>query len=168
VTGPVPQRLLLRRVRMADLDAFVALETALRAREGREPPAVADSARYLANFVRVWERGELGYWTVVFEGRIAGFGGVAPKLWRGRRCWNLYYRVAPELWRRGIATELARQAIEEGAAAHPDWPVLAETRPWNTAAIRVAEHAGLTRQDARPGDEYVALLREPPPFNSIE
>jgi RimJ/RimL family protein N-acetyltransferase len=147
---------------MDDLEAFVALESSLRAREEppREPPAIAESARYLAEFTRVWERGELGYWTILFQGRIAGFGGVQPKLWRERDCWNLYYRVAPALWGLGIATETAREAIAAAAAVHPAWPVVVETRPWNATAIRVAERAGLSRQETRADDEYAVLLLE--------
>jgi RimJ/RimL family protein N-acetyltransferase len=155
-------RLRFRRVTMDDLEAFVALESSLRARQEppRDPPAVAESARYLTEFARVWDRGELGYWTILFQGRIAGFGGVQPKLWRERHCWNLYYRVAPAFWRLGIATETAREAIAAAATVHPAWPVVVETRPWNTAAIRVAERAGLSRQEARSDDEYAVLLLE--------
>ncbi|GAA4834951.1 GNAT family N-acetyltransferase [Saccharopolyspora rosea] len=153
-------RLRLRRVAAADLGAFAALEASLREREDppREPPDLAASAKYLAEFCSVWERGELGYWTILFRGEVAGFGGVQPKLWRGRRCWNLYYRVFPGLWGIGIATEMAREAISAAATAHPDWPVLVETRPWNTAAIRVAERVGLIRQEPQAGDEYAVLL----------
>ena len=157
-------RLLLRRVAMDDLAAFVALETTLRALEEppRDPPDAADSARYLAAFAQVWDEGELGYWTIVVHGRVAGFGGVQPKLWRGRRCWNLYYRLAPEFQGQGIATETAREAIAAGFDDHPDWPVLVETRPWNTGAIKVAERAGLVRQAAQPDDDYAVLLLERP------
>jgi RimJ/RimL family protein N-acetyltransferase len=160
---PATERLRLRRVRMSDVDAFVALEAALRARERppREPPEVAESERFLARFVRVWDRGELGYWTILCAGRIAGFGGVAPVSWRGRPCWNLYYRLAPDFWGRGIAVETARAAVAAAAATHPDWPVVVETSPDNTAAIRVAERAGLSRQPALPGDRYATLVLEP-------
>lgn len=157
------ERLLLRRVYESDLDAFVALESALRAREvpPRDPPEVASSARYLSDFVDVWERGELGYWSVWLDGSIVGFGGVQPKRWRARRCWNLYFRVLPTLWGLGIATEMAREAVVAGRDAHPNWPVLAETRPWNAAAINVAERAGLVRlQDDAEGG-YAVLLLEP-------
>lgn len=159
------ERLLLRRVYESDLDAFVALESALRAREvpPRNPPEVASSARYLSDFVDVWERGELGYWTVLLAGNIVGFGGVQPKRWRARRCWNLYFRVVRALWGRGIATEMAREGIAAGRDAHPDWPVLAETRPWNVAAINVAERAGLVRQADDTEDGYVVLFLEPFP-----
>jgi hypothetical protein len=43
---------------------------------------------------------------------------------------------------------------------HPAWPVVVETRPWNTTAIKVAERAGLSRQEARADDEYAVLLLE--------
>ncbi|WP_433871581.1 GNAT family N-acetyltransferase [Saccharopolyspora sp. CA-218241] len=153
-------RLRLRPVRGADLDAFVGLETALRAREAppRAAPDRDESARFLDAFVRAWADGPLGYWAVERDDQVVGFGGVQPKEWRGQRCWNLYYRVDPGWWGRGIATEVAREAIAAGAEARPGWPVLVETRPGNTAAIRVAERAGLVRQDARPGDEYAVLL----------
>ncbi|CAM03357.1 GNAT family N-acetyltransferase [Saccharopolyspora erythraea] len=129
--------------------------TAARAAGGQ------DCARFLNAFVEVWDRGEHGYWTILLGRRVAGFGGVQPKQWRDRRCWNLYYRVSPEFWGMGIATETARAAIRAGASAQPGWPVLVETGPSNAAAIRVAERAGLTRQPARPDDKYAVLLLEP-------
>jgi RimJ/RimL family protein N-acetyltransferase len=155
-------RLTLRPVTMADLEAFVAVESALRSRREPpgQPPDPAYSARLLAAFVGVWERGELGYWTIRYEGEVAGFGGVQPKRWRGRDCWNLYFRLAPRWWGLGIATEMAREAIAVAAVAHPSWPVLVETRPDNAPAIRVAERVGLTRRPAGPGDEWAVLLLE--------
>ena len=156
-------RLRLRRVAENDLEAFAALESALRTREQppRPPPDVEECARYLNDLIRVWERGDLGYWTILFGGHIAGFGGVQPKVWRGRHCWNLYYRVAPTFWGLGIATEMAREAIAAAEAVRQAWPVVVETRSSNTAAIRVAERVGLTRQEAQAGEGYVALVREP-------
>lgn len=149
---------------MTDLEAFVALEASLRAREQppRRAPDPASSARYLSAFCQVWDRGELGYCAIEFHRQVVGFGGVQPKLWRGRRCWNLYYRVRPEYGGRGFATEMAHAAIEAAAEAHPDWPVLVETGPENAPAIAVAERVGLRRQPSVPGDEYAVLLLEPP------
>ncbi|MGM1059492.1 GNAT family N-acetyltransferase [Saccharothrix sp. Mg75] len=159
--GRSTPRLRLRRVVADDLDAFVALEAALRSREAppRDPPDRAESARYLDAFTAVWERGELGYWAMVFRGRVAGFGGVQPKPWRGRRCWNLYYRVHPDLWGLGLATETAREAVAAARGAHPSWPVLVETRPDNAAAVAVAERVGLTRRE--PEDGWAVLLLDP-------
>ena len=147
-------RLLLRRVRDTDLDDFVALQAAL----DPGPPDRSKSAGYLANFARAWDEGDLGYWSVTYEGRVVGFGGVQPKVWRGRQCWNLYYRVHPDCQGLGIAGEVAREAITAAAEVRPEWPVLVETDPDNVAAIRVAERAGLVRLGPEEGEEYATLL----------
>ena len=162
-------RLRLRRVVADDLAAFVALEAALRAREvpPRDPPDPAESARYLTAFTSVWDRGELGYWAIGFRDGgfrngglrdgVVGFGGVQPKEWRGLRCWNLYYRVHPDLWGGGVATETAREAVAAAREAHPSWPVVVETAPGNAAAVAVAERVGLTVRE-RGGDRAVLVL----------
>jgi RimJ/RimL family protein N-acetyltransferase len=151
-------RLSLRRVRDTDLDEFVALQAALDPR----PPDRAESAGYLANFARVWDEGDLGYWSVTYEGRVAGFGGVQPKVWRGRKCWNLYYRVHPDCQGLGIAGEVAREAIAAAAEVRPEWPVVVETDPDNLAAIRVAERAGLVRLGPEANEKYATLLTPAP------
>lgn len=148
------ERLLLRRVRDTDLDEFVALQAAITAR----PPDRETSARYLSDFVRAWDHSDLGYWSVTYEGRVVGFGGVQPKVWRGRRCWNLYYRVHPDCQGLGIAGEVTREAIAAAAEVHPEWPVLVETDPDNVAAIRVAERAGLIRLPPEENEQYATLL----------
>ena len=154
-------RLRLRPIAADDLTAYAALDATLRARE--EPPREPDparSARYLSDFVRNWGTAGLGYWTILFEDRIAGFGGVQPKRWRDRDCWNLFYRLDPALRGLGLATEMAREAIAAAAAARPAWPVLVETQPWNAAAIRVAQRAGLARQEWQDRDGWAVLLLE--------
>ncbi len=147
-------RLLLRRVRDSDLDEFVALQAII----GGRPPDRDRSAGYLADFVRAWDHGGLGYWSVTYEGRVVGFGGVQPKVWRGRECWNLYYRVHPDCQGLGIAGEVAREAIAAAAEVRPEWPVLVETDPDNLPAIRLAERAGLIRLGPEDGEEYATLL----------
>jgi RimJ/RimL family protein N-acetyltransferase len=149
-------RLLLRRVEETDLADFDALEAALRRAE--TPPAPQRSAAYLAMFLRAWDEGDLGYWTIRYQDRVVGFGGVQPKVWRGRECWNLYYRVHPDCQGLGIAGEVAREAIAAAAEVRPEWPVLVETRPENLPAIRVAERAGLVRLGPEENEEYATLL----------
>lgn len=147
-------RLLLRRVEETDLADFDALEAAIRGAS----PARERSAAYLAMFLRAWEEGDLGYWSVRYQDRVVGFGGVQPKVWRGRECWNLYYRVHPDYQGLGIAGEVARAAITAAAEVRPEWPVLVETRPDNLPAIRVAERAGLIRLGPEENEEYATLL----------
>lgn len=153
-------RLLLRRVEETDLADFDALEAAIRSAETppRKPPARERSAAYLAMFLRAWHEGDLGYWSVRYQDRVVGFGGVQPKTWRGRECWNLYYRVHPDCQGLGIASEVAAAAITAAAEVHPEWPVLVETRPDNLPAIRVAERAGLLRLGPEENEEYATLL----------
>lgn len=149
------ERLTLRRVRMSDLPDFVALERALRATEKRSPPDEAESAEYLRRFTEVWDRGDLGCWAIEMTGRVVGFGGVQPH----GDAWNLYFRVDPARHGLGIATEMAREAVATAGEVRPDWVVRCETRPWNTAAIKVAERAGLTRIDDHDG--YAVLEFHP-------
>lgn len=137
------QRLSLHRVSMDDLDAFIALHGASR--------SVEQLTSLLREFCAVWDGGEHGYWKLVLGDRIAGFGGVKPKTWRGRPVWNLYYRIWPDLRGKGLATEMARAAISVAAQEHADWPVLVETRPDNAAAIKVAEGVGMTRHPDADG-----------------
>lgn len=144
------QRLSLHRVTMDDLDEFLALHAVT------EPRSVETLTKLLRDFCDVWDRGEHGYWKIEFGDRVAGFGGVKPKTWRGRPVWNLYYRIWPDLQGHGLATEMARKAIAVAAELHPDWPVLVETRPDNAAAIRVAEGVGMTRHP--DADGWAVLL----------
>ncbi|GAA1947368.1 GNAT family N-acetyltransferase [Amycolatopsis minnesotensis] len=156
-------RLRLRRAERTDLDAFHALEIAIRREEEppRDPPSRETSAKYLNAFVEVWEAGELGYWTMLHEGRIAGFGGIRLITGDHGPHWNLYYRIDPALHGRGLATEMAREALALAAEIRPQWPVMVETRPGNAAAITVAERAGLTRRPYADGDPYVVLVKNP-------
>ena len=139
------ERLSLYPVTMADLHEFLALH----ALESERPPEAI--TELLRDFCDVWARGDHGYWRIELAGRTAGFGGVKPRTWRGRQVWNLYYRIWPELRGKGLATEMAREAIAVAAELHPDWPVLVETRPDNVGAIRVAAGVGMTRHPDADG-----------------
>ena len=156
------RRLHLSRISMADLDAFIDLETELRRHETppRGAPERGAWTGYLKQFARVWDDGQVGYWTIRYDGRVVGFGGVKPKRWRDRNCWNLYYRLWPQVTGLGLATEMACEAVTVAAGQQPEWPVLVETRPPNRPAIAVAQRAGLTRRPDLDADGWVVLLLE--------
>ena len=156
------RRLRLRRVTMADLDTFIDLETELRRRETppRDAPERGVWTGYLEQFARVWDDGQLGYWTIGYDGQVVGFGGVKPKRWRDWNCWNLYFRLYPQVTGLGLATEMAREAVSVAAEQHAEWPVLVQTRPANLPAIAVAQRAGLTRRPELDADGWVVLLLE--------
>jgi len=87
-------------------------------------------------FVRGWQEDGIGYWVVELDAKFVGVAGVRPLQFRGRTCWNLYYRFAPEVWGMGLAVEAACEAVAVAEALHPYWPVLARTRPANGPAVR--------------------------------
>ncbi len=110
-------------------------------------------------FVRGWQEDGIGYWSLSSMRRLSVSRGVRPLQFRGRTCWNLYYRLAPKVWGMGLAVEAACEAVAVAEALHPDWPVRARTRPANGPAVRVAEGAGLTQRSDLDAGGFVVLAR---------
>jgi len=139
-------RLHLRSLTTADAPVVAALQSDPRTNAHRPggPPSREESEQAVHEFVRGWQEDGIGYWVVELDAKVVGVAGVRPLQFRGRTCWNLYYRFAPEVWGMGLAVEAACEAVAVAEALHPDWPVLARTRPANGPAVRVAEGAGLT------------------------
>ena len=111
----------------------------------------------LASFVTSWESADLSYWTVELEQRVIGVAGVEGRDVLGRPGWNLYYRLGPEWWGHGYATEAAKTAVRAARFSETGWPITARTRASNTAAVRVAERAGLSRRQDLDRDGFVVL-----------
>ena len=71
----------------------------------------ASGAR-LAEWLEHWDRHGFGYWVVEDDdGAVIGFSGVRHEIWQGRPVLNLYYRFAPEVWGRGLASSVAAHAV---------------------------------------------------------
>ena len=108
---------------------------------------LAASRRRLDEWLAHWAEHGFGYWAVEYhDGRVIGFSGVRTGTWRGRPVLNLYYRFAPEVWGRGIASAVAAHAIREAGVHSPGRPVLAYTTEDNEASRRTALAAGLVRR----------------------
>ena len=117
----------------------------------------AHSGRRLAHWLAHWESRGYGYWTVELRGRVVGFGGLMllPR-WAGRRgALNLYYRLEPESWGCGYASELGTAAVELAGVELPELPVVARIRPGNDRSVRVAERIGLLRRPELDDREYL-------------
>ena len=112
------------------------------------PDADRDVSRArLDEWLAHWDEHGFGYWAVESDdGRVIGFAGVRTETWLGRPVLNLYYRLAPEVWGRGIASAVAAHAVAWARAHRPDRPVLAYTTEDNVGSQRTALAAGLVRR----------------------
>lgn len=155
-------RLRLRRIAEADAATVAAIQRDPRTNGHRPggPPSAADAEQDVRGFLSTWQEHGIGYWVVEFQASIVGVAGVRPFAFRGRDCWNLYYRFSPEVWGVGLAVEAAREAVAVAAEQPPARPVVARTRPSNQGAIRVAQNAGLTRRPELDGDGFIVLARQ--------
>ncbi|MDQ0892874.1 GNAT family N-acetyltransferase [Agromyces ramosus] len=78
------------------------------------------------------------------DGLPAGaFLGSAGAAMLGFDAWNLGYRLAPEAWGHGFATEAATVALAAARDARPETPVTARVLANNTSSVRVLERLGL-------------------------
>ncbi|SDI86425.1 Protein N-acetyltransferase, RimJ/RimL family [Frankineae bacterium MT45] len=117
----------------------------------------------IANASRGWAETGLHYWaarlrvdvpaesgstadvaSTIEPALVAGeFVGAGGCMLRGGVVWNLCYRLRPEAWGHGFATEIARAAQAAAAQRDPDVPVIAYLVEQNEGSRRTAERAGL-------------------------
>jgi RimJ/RimL family protein N-acetyltransferase len=139
------ERLRLRPVREADLDALLALYT---------HPDVArwigehDRAKLEAEHAR-WQASDLPWWAVEERatGRLVGDGGLQPLEGRGPEV-ELGYDLHPDASGRGYATEVARAWLAYAWERGID-EVVAVVKPDHAASRRVLEKAGLSLMGPR-------------------
>ncbi|WP_250443293.1 GNAT family N-acetyltransferase [Actinotalea sp. C106] len=106
---------------------------------------VEATERILTDTIAGWEERGLDFWTVRTRldegpGALVGMGGC--RLHRGP-VWNLYYRLSPTVWGRGMAQELIAAARSAATTQHPEVPVAAYLLEHNDRSRRAAERAGL-------------------------
>jgi len=155
------ERLLLRRPLHDDLGELHRIHSDPGTWEHRPESrhgGRAHNGRRLAHWLAHWESRGYGYWTVELRGRIVGFGGLMliPR-WSRRRsgALNLYYRLEPESWGRGYASEVGAAAVELATAELPELPVVARISHGNERSVRVAERIGLLRRPELDDREYL-------------
>lgn len=95
-------------------------------------------------------------------GQLVGTGGVhLCGTEAASPMWNLGYRLVPECWGHGFATELARHAVERAHACRAGIPVVARVLSSNPASIKVAQEAGLQlRWQGAPSPSTVKAVGE--------
>lgn len=119
---------------------------------------IAEARGVLTTWIADWSERRIGYRVVRLRGTGAaiGFAGVrlveSPGFSPGAVL-NLYYRLDPDHWHRGYATEASAAVLREAATRFPAVPVVARIAVVNESSSAVARSLGMALtgwQD--PGD----------------
>lgn len=113
-----------------------------------------ETAVTLAAWIEHASSNGFGYEAVVLDDEVIGICGARFDEWHGQRVVNLYWRLLPEYWGRGLSGPLARRALGI-ALSRPspgEEPIVARMLPANDASRRVAERIGLVRRRDLDGE----------------
>jgi len=96
--------------------------------------------------IKSFSRNGFGMWVVMLSGatEVSGFAGFRLFGTPQRDKKELMYGMAPILWGRGYATEVAEELLRFGFEVLGEERVWARTDPPNVASMRVMEKAGMT------------------------
>lgn len=98
-----------------------------------------------------WQAEGFGHWAIAEQGRpdeVIGFGGVMRRSVGGHRGLYLYYRIAPQAWGRGLAAEMAQQALSLAFDELREGTVMASVQPANAPTRKTLEQLGLRLKGA--------------------
>lgn len=143
-------RLSLRRPALADVDLIHAIHRDQRACAHNPADMLTTRAEAEDRYRRWdehWRRHAFGYWVVRDRRDHTALGFCGTKVMRlhGHAILNLFYRLDPSAWGKGVATEAASRVVDWATAS--EYPVIARVRPDNVASARVAERSGLHRAE---------------------
>ena len=164
------ERLVLRRWRASDQEAFAALNTDPRVLEFL-PRALsrAESDALITRIEGHIDEHGFGFWAAEIPGvaSCAGFVGLAVPRFDAHftPCVEIGWRLAPELWGQGYATEGARAVLRFAFDELGLEEVVSYTAPLNTGSRRVMEKLGMTHDPAQ--DFEHPLLPEGDPLRSM-
>ncbi len=143
------ERLILRHLTMADLDALAALYADPEVRRYfPEGTQTYEQTREELEWITDVYYGRYGYglWATILKesGAFIGRCGLLPTEIGGRTEVEVAYLLDKNYWGRGLATEAARAIVEYAFATLPVDRVLCIFEPENTASRRVAAKVGMT------------------------
>jgi RimJ/RimL family protein N-acetyltransferase len=162
------QRMVCERLRMDHVSEVARLlrdpRVAATGWPGDEPPTEQDVVRSVTAMDRHWERYGFGMWLLRDRatGEMVGRGGLQ---------WATYVKdlddveagwsVVPERWREGLATELARAAVDVGFGPLGLSEIVAFTLPDNISSRGVMEKSGFVyeREILHVGRPHVLYRR---------
>jgi [ribosomal protein S5]-alanine N-acetyltransferase len=141
-------RTVLERMRMDDLPEMLRLLRDPRVAKSLWPeigiPTERDVIDGTAAKERHWERYGFGLWVQRDKetGKMVGRGGLQWTYVGGLEEVEVAWAVVPELWGRGLATELAEASIKTAFGPLDLEEIVAFTLPRNIASRRVMEKTG--------------------------
>lgn len=157
---PIPRlttpRLILREWRDEDRTPFAALNADPQVAEFLSGPLDRIASDALVDrIVAHWADDGHGLWAVerYEDGAFLGFVGLAAPSFEAAftPCVEIGWRLAPEAWGHGYATEAARVALGFGFEALGLAEIVSFTVPANARSRAVMERLGLTRD---PADDF--------------
>ncbi|MFT7721678.1 MAG: GNAT family N-acetyltransferase [Roseateles sp.] len=164
----VTPRLLLRPPESSDLDTLAALyaDPAVNRFCATAPPHGREAvAAQLRGWMAHWQAHGFGHWAIAERARpdeLIGFGGLMHRSVAGHAGLYLYYRITPQAWGRGLASEMAQYAFEQAFGQRRESAVVAAVLPSNAPTRKTLEALGLRLKGALadgPGSA-AALLYE--------
>ncbi|WP_030161735.1 GNAT family N-acetyltransferase [Glycomyces sp. NRRL B-16210] len=145
-TGLATSRMLLRRIRSADVDLLTALndDPGVMRHIDRAPPSRAAVAAEIDALLAARERhpGHGRFIAEDHDGVFLGWFGLIV-LADGPAAPSLGYRLRPAHWGRGLATEGGRALVDHAFTHLAAERVTAETMAVNAASRRVLDKCGL-------------------------
>jgi RimJ/RimL family protein N-acetyltransferase len=145
----VTHRLVLRPPRDSDLDTLTALNgdpavnrfCAAATPHGREATEVQ-----LRAWINHWQTYGFGHWAIAERDQpdnLIGFGGLMHRSVAGHAGLYLYYRITPQAWGRGLASEMALYAFTQAFEQRHEGAVVAAVLPSNAPTRKTLEGLGL-------------------------
>lgn len=146
------EHLRLRPVTDEDADSVWLLHSDSRTNQYNPAGPMTDRSKaeeQAREWAANWAADGNGYWALEelqAPGAVIGFGGIRLTHWRGRQVYNLYYRLSPAVWGRGLAGELVAVAVERWHKLGEYLPLVAYTTAENLPSQKTAIKGGLTRR----------------------
>jgi RimJ/RimL family protein N-acetyltransferase len=161
------ERLLLRRFRAADAEAYAAMNADPRVTRylGGEIDRAASDAQ-LGRIMAHWDEHGFGLWAAELraDGRMVGFVGLSIPgfLPAGLPAVEVGWRLASDVWGQGLAPEGGRAAIDWAFGGLGLDRVISIIDPANVASVRVAQKLGMRhgRDEFHPGTGMLLQVHE--------
>ncbi len=145
----VTRRLVLRPPRQNDLDTLMGLyaDPAVTRFCAAATPHGRDATRnQLQSWMDHWQARGFGHWAIAEREQpdeLIGFGGLMHRSVAGHAGLFLYYRITPQAWGRGLASEMALYAFEQAFGQHHEHSVVAAVLPNNAPTRKTLEGLGM-------------------------